>query len=508
MKRDGACESLWQQTGTLTGFSTALIPGQNYDVLIVGGGITGISTALQLQLAGKKCIVAEAYNICFGTTGGTTAHLNTILDTPYSEIGKNFGSESAAIVLQAATEAIALIRKNIREYAIDCDFEERESYNFSTTEAQDKFLEDMVDTGKELGIDIDYINDSPFPIPYLKIARVMGQAQFNPVKYVAGLAKAFINNGGVIAEECRVTGITAGDDTLTADTTQGEIHASQVIYATHIPPGVNLLHFRCAPYRSYAIAVKLADGKYPQALGYDMDDPYHYYRSQRVNGKEYLIAGGEDHKTGHEENAEQCFRKLEAYVRQWFQVEEVAYKWSSQYYVPNDGLPYIGRLPGGDDKIYVATGFNGNGMIFGTVSASVLTAILQNTENAYTKLFDPSRIKPIAGFSNFVKEGADVVKEFIKGKFSAEKIAELNELAPGEARVINYEDQKIALYRDEMNKVHAVSPVCTHVHCTVSWNNAEKTWDCPCHGARYDHEGVVVTGPAQRDLERIQLGKE
>jgi Rieske Fe-S protein len=267
-----------------------------------------------------------------------------------------------------------------------------------------------------------------------------------------------------------------------------------------------LLHLRCAPYRSYAVAVELNGDNYPDHLIYDLYDPYHYFRTQEVMGKRYLIVGGEDHKTAHEENTTACLLNLEAYVRRYYDVKSVPFKWSSQYYEPADGLPYIGHMPGSPNgNIYVATGFSGNGMTWSHVSALVLHSMLTGVESSYIDLFAPGRIKPVAGFTNFVKENVDVAKELVKGYFTREKIESLSELARGEGKVISYEGEKIALFKDEGGQLHAVSPICTHMKCNVAWNTAEQSWDCPCHGARYDCDGNVITGPASKGLAKIDL---
>ena len=504
MKRDGALESIWQhQLEDLLPKETNETT-ETYDVLIAGGGITGLSTALLLQKAGKKCVIAEMHNIGFGTTAGTTAHLNNFFDTSYNTVEKDFGEENARLLATAAEEAMALIKKNIKDYNIECDYEEKEACIFATDEEQQKLLEDLVEGGKKYGLKIDFKNDSPYPIPFIKLASIKGQAQFHPVKYIFGLAKAFEDAGGVIMDNCKVTDVEEGS-TITIETTRGDIKANQLIWATHIPTGVNLLHFRAAPYRSYVLGLILNDNNYPQDLGYDMAEPYRYYRTHTINGQSYLIAGGEDHKTAHEENTDVPFQRLESYVRQFYDVKEVAFKWSSQYFEPADGLAYIGNLPGNGENVWVATGFGGNGMTYGHVAAITLSETLINGDSKYRELFDPNRIKPVAGFTNFVKESVDVVKELVSGKFSGEKIKELNDLAAGEAKVVQYEGEKIAMYKDEQHNIHAVNPTCTHIHCTVSWNTAEKSWDCPCHGARYNCDGEVITGPATKNLAVVDL---
>lgn len=507
MKRDGYCTSLWQTCGDEYISRNFVDPGKVYDVLIVGGGITGMTTALRLQEQGLSCIVAEAMGLGFGTTGGTTAHLNTFLDTPYYMIRQHFGKDEALLVAKGVQQALDLIRDNITRYDIDCDFSEQPGYVFAGNEQEEKELEKIVSSAHEAGVDMQYVNTDPGGFPYTKIAEAPGQAQFHPVRYIYGMAEAYEAAGGFILQHSRVKEVVARNGLLEAAIPQGVLRARRVVYATHIPPGISLLHMRCAPYRSYAIAAVLADGDYPQGLVYDMQEPYHYYRTQNVNGQQYLIAGGEDHKTGHEDNTEARFRALEAHVRHFFNIEQVAYRWSSQYYEPVDGLPYIGALPGKDAGIYVATGFRGNGMILGTLSGQVLSDIITGKETPYEKLFSPDRIKPIAGWSNFVKEGADVAVELVESIFTSEKLEEMLSLAPGEARVVKYDGRKLAIFKDERSRLHIINPSCTHMHCDVAWNNAERTWDCPCHGSRFATDGTVWTGPATQDLQQMTDGK-
>jgi glycine/D-amino acid oxidase-like deaminating enzyme/nitrite reductase/ring-hydroxylating ferredoxin subunit len=504
MKRDGAMNSLWQKGMEDFSPSTQGAELRSFDVIIVGGGVTGIATAMELQKSGKKCVVLEAQTLCFGTTGGTTAHLNTFFDTSYDDIRSDFGEDGIHLVANATSRALKLYSSNVKEYKIDCGYEEKDGYLYSLDQLQTEKLGKIYEASKQAGVDVGYSEHIPVPIPFQKAIVYRGQAQVHPTKYVYALAKAFENAGGVIVQHCRVNDTVEADDKVTASTSLGGFQATFLIYATHIPPHINLLHFRCAPYRSYAIAAKL-NGDYPAGLCYDMYDPYHYYRTHEVDGEKYLVAGGEDHKTAHEQNTDTCFRKLEAYVRQHFDVKEVTEKWSSQFFEPSDGLAYIGLLPGSQGNILVATGYSGNGMTYSHIAALLLTDLIYKKENAWAALFNPSRIKPIAGFAEFVKENADVVAQFIGKRFSAEKISELSEMAPGEGRLVKYEGSKLAIYKDENGKIFALNPVCTHAKCIVDWNSAEKSWDCPCHGARYDIDGQVITGPAHRALEVVNV---
>ena len=504
MKRDGAQISLWQDNMPLYESKNHLINDRRFDVVIVGGGVTGITTALLLQKQGKQCLVAEAYNLCFGTTGGTTAHLNTFFDTTYHDIQKDFGEDNAQLVASATQRSLELYRSHIETYQIDCGYETKDGFVYAQNDQQAEELQKMYEASKAAGVDLAWTDRIPVPIEFQKALVYHDQAQIHPSRYVYALAKAFEEAGGVIAQNCRVKNVH-GDEVLEIETSQGTVTAGSMVWATHIPPGVNLLHFRCAPYRSYAMAVTLKDGAYPDGLAYDMYDPYHYFRTQEVDGKKYLVAGGEDHKTAHEENTDACFTRLEAYVREHFEVDQVAFKWSSQYFEPADGLAYIGHLPGNPSNVFVATGLGGNGMTYSHIAAITLSDLIVKGESEFEKLFNPDRLKPMAGFSNFIKENVDVVKEFVGRYLSMDKLKNLADLAPGEARVVKYEGKSLALYKDESGKFHAVSPVCPHAKCSVGWNSAEKSWDCPCHGSRFAINGEVMTGPAREGLEVVEV---
>ncbi|RYZ33529.1 MAG: FAD-binding oxidoreductase, partial [Sphingobacteriales bacterium] len=396
MRRDGSTTSIWQDQLPDFQPTNNWNKDETFDVLIVGGGITGLTTALLLQSGGKKCILAEAYNIGFGTTGGTTAHLNTVLDTSYDQIEADFGKDAAKLVASATREAIDLVEGLSNKYNIDSDLVYEPGYLFATNEEEAQHLEKIVDASLRAGVVTDWTDQVPISIPYTKACRFEFQARIHPTKYLLGLAKAFSDLGGVILQQCIVKNIDHGDE-FTADSSLGAIKSRKVVYATHIPPGINILHFRNAPYRSYVQAFTLKSGTMPAGLIYDMKDPYNYFRTQEIDGKDYVIAGGFDHKTGHEENTDQVFAEQEAYLRKHFDIESIAYKWSSQYFIPADGLPYIGVLPGHSD-IYVGTGYSGNGITLGSLAAKIICEMITGEQSRYTDLFNPSRIKPIAGF--------------------------------------------------------------------------------------------------------------
>ncbi|MCW3122638.1 MAG: dependent oxidoreductase, partial [Flavipsychrobacter sp.] len=368
--RDGTHKSLWQDV--YEHIPSQMAEDTIYDVLIIGGGITGVTAALLLTEAGKKCVLAEANTIGFGTTGGTSAHINTFADTTYKQAANAFSEADAQLFANAITEGFEVIRQQITTLGISCDFEEKTGFLYAQTDDEVKQLDDIYDGAKMVGVPVATAEEVPTPIAYKKALAFTGQAQFHPLKYLAALAKAFISKGGIILEHTHIERLETDEKIHTAIATDKSIKAKQVIYATHMPPGVNLFSFRCAPYRSYVLAVTLTDDNYPDALVYDMQEPYHYFRTHEIKGKKYLVAGGNDHKTGHDD-PEQAFAELESYLRKHYNVGEVAYKWSSQYYVPVDGLPYIGHMTGMPEGIYCDTGYNGNVMMLGSIAAKILT---------------------------------------------------------------------------------------------------------------------------------------
>ncbi|MEO5979842.1 MAG: FAD-dependent oxidoreductase, partial [Chryseolinea sp.] len=385
------------------------------------------------------------------------------------------------------------------------EFEYTSAFLFSQTSEETEQLQELYNASRDAGLALEYVNQIPISASFEKAIRIGGQGKFHPLKYLFAMAREYENLGGHIMINCKVDNAQQVDGEVHISTTEGEIRTKNIIYATHIPPGINLLHLRCAPWRSYALALKLENDAYPDGLVYDLKDPYYYYRTHVVDGEKYVIAGGEDHKTGEEENTDKPFLKLRAHAERIFKIKQVSHEWSSQYFESADGLPYIGILPGNGDNVYVATGFGGNGMIYSHMAAMELASKIELNESAFYNLFAPSRVKPVAAFDNFVDHNKDVVKHFLGKFFGSEKLEALAGIAPGEGRVVKFEGHSIAVSKDLHGKVYAVSSVCTHMGCHVSWNSTEASWDCPCHGARYSMSGRVLTGPATENLQTVEL---
>lgn len=499
--RDGALNSPWQYNFDNTPPKPAEMQSI-LDCLVIGGGITGLTAALLLQQAGKQTAIAEAHTIGFGTTGGTSAHINTFADTTYAEAESAFGEEGARLFARAIREGAELISNNVSTLNIDCDYESKTGYLYAEDEEQIKQLEEIYTAALKVGVPVNYTANVPTPVPFEKALAFEGQAQFDPIKYINGLKKAYIKAGGILFEHTLIEKVDSKIGMHEAHANKLAITAKAIIYATHMPPNISVFNFECAPYRSYVIAVKLKGGKYPDALIYDSQEPYHYVRTHRIDGEDLLLVGGLDHKTGHED-PEKAFAELEKYTKDYYAVSSVKYRWSSQYYIPADGLPYIGQMPLTADGIYCATGYNGNGMMLGSIAGRILGDLVIANDTPYRQLFNPARIKPIDSFSEFVKENADVAYHFIADRFNVKKTDSLKRLAPGAGKLLEVDGKKIAAYKDEQGNIHALNPVCTHAGCIVAWNAEERSWDCPCHGARYDIEGNVLTGPATRNLKTI-----
>jgi len=503
-QRDGISVSPWE--GALarqrTGSGGRIESDKTYDCLVVGAGITGITTALLLQRAGYSCVIAEARQLGFGTTGGTSAHLNTFFDATYPEVESDFGEEAAKLLAKGGKEAMDMIEGLVKELNIDCDLESKSAWLYAENEKESRQLQKILEAAKRAGVWVELTNENLVPVPFNSVIRFEDQGQFHPLKYINGLLAEFLKLGGVLLENTRIRESSVEDGVYIARSDSGNIRAKKMVYATHIPPGINLMSLRNAPYRSYVLGLKLKDGDYPKGLAYDMQEPYHYFRTHVIEGQPYLIVGGEDHKTGHDD-PEAAFQRLKDYAGQYYAVESVSYQWSAQYYVPVDGLPYIGQLPGTAEGTFVATGFNGNGMMFGTLSAKIISDLVLGNENEYASLFSPSRMKPVAGFTEFVKENADVAWHFIADRFSSSHLQVLTGLKSGEGKLVDYEGRKLAIYKDDAGKVTALNPICTHAGCTVQFNAAEQSWDCPCHGGRFNVSGKVLTGPPTIDLERV-----
>ena len=472
------------------------------EVAIVGAGITGLTAARLLVARGKRVIVLEQSRVGLGTTGGTTAHVTQVPDRRYKELLSKFGRDSLRQVVESTRMAMDRIHSFIQEDSISCDYARVPAWLYTESERDVPRLEEEVETAREVGMPAIFTREVPLPFPTVAAVRFDNQARFHPLAYLGGLARAVTEGGGRIHEQTRVVKVD-GDGPFQVETEHGTVTTDTVLFATHTPAGFSLLHAELEPLRSYVLGVRLRNQEPPDGLFFDTDDPYNYTRRQPDEGSNILIVGGKDHKTGHGDPNE-SYRALEEYVRERWNVESIPYRWSAQFYEPPDGLPLIGEALS-QDRIFLATGYSGTGMVFGTIGGMLLAAYAQERVPDWAEIYKASRFKPLAGGPQVAKINVSVATDFVKDRLTVDRIDDLSEVPVGEGRVVRLHGEKVAVYREESGQVHAVSPVCTHAGCFVHWNAAEKSWDCPCHGGRYSPDGQVLEGPPVKGLEPVQL---
>lgn len=504
MKLPNNSQSLWLATSESTNFP-AQRADLTVDVAIVGAGITGLTAASLLKKAGLSVAVIEAEGVAQGVSGLTTAHITEALDRSCRQLIKDQGEDNARLAAESGRVALSRIAAFVREERIDCDF--MRVAGFQYTEDPDALAELQAEraAGASIGSEMTLTHKVPLPFKVAGALRFDAQAQFHPRRYLLSLALAIPGNGSHVFERTRVVEVEDSEPCRVV-TSGGTVTARHVILATHAPFNNVLLQTKVASYRSYVLALRLKAGEEPPVgLFWDTEDPYHYIRSHASDDGPLLIVGGEDHKTGKDDDTSERFETLLAFAAARFKVASVQYRWSAQVIEPVDGLPFIGREQG-SEHVYVATGYSGTGMTFGTLAAMINTDLILDRKNPYQELYDPSRFKAKASIVDFVKENVDFPVHLVKDRLKSAEATSLAEVARGEGKIVELSGEKTAVYRDEHGLLHAVSPVCTHLGCLVGFNNAEKTWDCPCHGSRFDKDGKVLNGPAETPLESRRDG--
>ncbi|MGE5389997.1 MAG: FAD-dependent oxidoreductase [Deltaproteobacteria bacterium] len=468
------------------------------DVAIVGGGITGITSAYLLTQRGLKVAIAEAGKVLHGTTGHTTAKVTSQHSLIYARLIKEMGSELARQYAEANETAIKMIHKTIEEQGIDCDFSWLPAYVYTQSEQYIKDIQDETRAAKELGIDAAYQEKIPLPFKIWAAVRFDRQAQFHPLKYLKVLAEYVTDHGGYIFEDT-VT-VNLEDKPVTVITKNGpRIKADKIIVASHYPffDGGGFFITRIYADKSYALAIK-AQEKFPEGTFITAETPTRSLRAQKDGGDELIIVGGEHHKTGDETDTNVHYRNLIEYARNSFTVTDIPYRWSTQDCMTIDGVPYVGHLTPRSPDIYVATGFNKWGMTNSMASSMILADLITKGDSPWAPVYNPSRFN-LASVKTFLVQNADVAKELVSGKMA--RLPEDVDVKPGEAQVLAVEGQKMGVYRDDEGELHWVDTTCTHLGCELKWNEAERTWDCPCHGSRFGYNGDVVEGPAFYQLQ-------
>ncbi|MCM3871922.1 MAG: FAD-dependent oxidoreductase [Pyrinomonadaceae bacterium] len=499
--------SVWMNSG-LPLNESPLTKNARADVCIVGAGISGMTTAYLLAKEGKSVIVLDDGPIGGGMTGRTTAHLVNALDDRYCDLERLHGERGARLAAESHTSAIDRVEAIVKDEKIDCEFERLDGYLFVPPGDAKQILDDELDAALRAGLKLEKVKRAPIDSYDTGAAlRFPRQAQFHPLKYLAGLAQSIKKNGGSIYTQTHASKIEGGDRALIETSAGVVVTAEAVVVATNSPVNdLFAIHTKQAAHQTYVIGARVPSGSVTRALYWDTPDPYHYLRIETVGtgikAYDLLIVGGEDHKTGQEDDANRRFGILEHWSRMRFpMIESIDYRWSGEVLEPIDGLAFIGRNPMDSPNVFIATGDSGNGMTHGTIAGILITDLIMGRENKWADLYEPSR-KTLRALPQFARENLNVAIEYT-GLVTPGEVDSVADIEPGRGAIIRRGLTKVAVYKDEAGTVHERSAICRHLGCVVDWNTLESTWDCPCHGSRYDAYGKVIQGPANSDLPEV-----
>ena len=477
------------------------------DVLIIGGGITGISTAYLLSKSSLSISIVEADKMAMGVTANTTAKITSQHGLLYDYLLNSFGFDIAKGYLDSNEEAIKTIENIIKEEKIDCDFVKQDAYVYTCDKSNVQKIVDEVSAVTSLGLKAEYVTKCPLPFKIEAAIKFPDQAQFHPRKYLISLLQILTKKNVNIFENSKVTDIKHVKDKYEVYINGNKIIAKYLVMASHYPiknfPGMYFI--KMYQESSYAIGIELEkdvfDGMYISC-----DDPTTSFRNTiQENGKKLLIVGGGEHKTGATDvNIDDTYTNLENYIKSIYPKAKIKYKWMTEDCVSLDKIPYIGEFSNFLPNMYVATGYKKWGMTTSHVAAKIISDRILGINNAYENVYTATRLEPIKNskeFGNMLKQS---IYSLAIDKLSS-PIKSYTELQADSGGVVDYKGKKLGIYKDKHGKMFAVIPYCKHLGCELSWNNLEKTWDCPCHGSRYDYTGKIITEPTVESLDVIDL---
>ncbi len=495
----GTAESYWIATSPETGFPSLDGDGR-VDVTVIGGGIAGITTAFLLKKGGLTVALIDADRIATGATGHTTAKVTSLHRLIYTDLIDRLGEEKARQYADANQAGIETIASNVLEYDIPCSFERKPAYTYAESEESRDLVAAEADAARSLGLPAAFTEDVPLPGRAHGAVVVENQAQFHPRNYLLLLAGHLPGEGSYVFEMTRAVDLEEQAGGVAVKTDRGTLSTDYAVLATHYPiydrPGAYFARMR--PSRSYALGLRINE-PFPDGIFINAAGPVHSWRSQPAGDGDLVIVGGAAHDTGTVTDTRAHYRSVESYARSVYPVRSVDYHWSAQDYITADRVPYIGRLAEGHDRIFVATGFGKWGMAAGTVAGMILADLIRGRTNPWAEVFDPSRFREQPEYPDRVRKRLQAAG----GPFEvdADRIdREVAAIPPGEGKVVEVDGQMVAIFRDGGGGITTLDPTCMHMGCTVAWNNAEKSWDCPCHGSRYDAFGKVLGSPTVRDL--------
>ena len=471
------------------------------DVAVIGAGITGITAATLLKEAGKTVALLESKEVLRGVTGYTTAKLTSGHNLIYAAINGTFGRRAARLYAEANEAAIVHVAAVAEARKIACDLERTSNYVYTEAREDVEKVRDEVKAAGDAGLNVSFVEETPLPFPVAGAVRQEGQAQFHPRKYLLPLAESIPGDGSCVFQETRALTVEDGDP-CRVRTNRGEVIARDVIVATHLSILDRGLYFaKTSPKRSYVLGIPLDEAEAPEGMFISTESPIHSIRHTPFDGRRLLMIGGEGHKAGQDEDTSKRYSSLEDWARTRFGVGAPEYRWSTQDNYSADRVPYVGKLGRRSRHVYVATGFSGWGMTNGTVAAIILCDAILGRVNPWAEVYDSTRLPAVRAAPRLLKENANAGLRWFGDRLPG-RTRSLPDLASGDGAVVSIRGERAAVYKGDDGTLVTLSAVCTHLGCIVGWNTAEKTWDCPCHGSRFDPHGRVIQGPAVQDLTR------